>query len=113
MFKSHSKILKNCLTIFNYLKTSLISLKNNSFNIRTVLNNSSIWKLYKSEISTVKESSKLSIYYNSSLNMNDDNNSNNINNFKILNINNFLYNNLNANILLSDMSSFSADLIQI
>ena len=111
MSESYLKTFKNYSTIFNYLKILLISLRNNSFNIKTVLNNSSIQKIHELEISTVEEFSELLTYYNFSLNTNNDNNSDNINNLKILDINNFSHNNLDANILLFNIFSFSADLI--
>ena len=84
--------------------------------MRTVLNSNSIQKLHESEILIIRKSSELT-YYNSSLNTNNDNDSDDINNLKILNVNNLLYNNLNANMIIFDIfsciSSFFADLMQI
>ena len=84
--------------------------------MRTVLNSSSIQKLHKSEILIVKKSSELLTYYNSFLNINNDDDSNNINDFKILHVNNFSHNDLSVFIIsfniFNCISSFSADLMQ-
>ncbi len=42
MSESYLKIFKNCSIISDYLKILLMNLKNDSFNIRTVLNSSKV-----------------------------------------------------------------------